>query len=141
MAEEKKKKPEQPPEGFFTNILRPWKRQRVTLTQIGKRAVDGKARVKKTKKSKKPRKTKKGKKAVAKKTASAPATARERQVSELKTLAKIGRRDPERLASIISKMLLDDEEQERDERLRFERLIWEKAEKRGQTGNSGESEG
>ena len=107
MAEEKKKKPEQPPEGFLTNILRPWKRQRVTLTQIGKRAVDGKARVKKTKKSKKPRKTKKGKKAVAKKTASAPATARERQVSELKTLAKIGRRDPERLASIISKMLLD----------------------------------
>ena len=110
----------------------------MTLTQIGKRAVDGKARVKKTKK---PRKTKKGKKAVAKKTASAPATARERQVSELKTLAKIGRRDPERLASIISKMLLDDEEQERDERLRFERLIWEKAEKRGQNGNSGESEG
>lgn len=144
MADEnKKKKPDQPPEGFLTNIFRPWKRQRVTLTPLGKRAAPtGKARAKKgvAKKKAAVKKTssKKGKKTVAK--VAAPATAHERQVNELKTLARIGHRDPERLASIISKMLLDEEEKQRHDRLQFERLIWEKAEKRGGTGNGDQKE-
>ena len=104
--EDKRRKPEQPPEGFFTNIFRPWKRQRVTLTPLGKRSAPaGKTRAKKGKKAAAKVKGKKARKASprkAKKAAAAPTTARERQVNELKTLAKIGRRDPERLASIIS---------------------------------------
>ncbi len=133
MADENnRKKNDQPPEGFFTNIFRPWKRQRVTLTPLGKGAEPkAKGRAKKTKKvkGKKTAAAKKTKKAVAKQTA--PQTsARQRQINELKTLAKIGKRDPERLVAIIAKMLLEDEEQARNDRLRFERLIWEKAEKR-----------
>ena len=153
MADEnKKKKSDQPPEGFLTNIFRPWKRQRVTLTPLGKRGAQTKARAKKgaakgegakkaasaKKASTKKGNLKKGKKALAKTVA--PATGRQRQVNELKTLAKIGRRDPERLASIITKMLLEDEEQDRNNRLQFERLIWEKAEKRSQRTNGEKKE-
>jgi hypothetical protein len=56
-------------------------------------------------------------------------TRRERQVNELKTLANIGRRDPERLAAIITRMLMDEDEQNERERLKFERMLWKRAEK------------
>ena len=87
--------------------MRPWIMQRVTLTKSGKRVTPVKGRVKKAKKTAKKAKPAKKKVAQAKKLP----TKKERQLNELKTLAKIGRRDPKRLASIITKMLLEEEQQ------------------------------
>ena len=71
-------------------------------------------------------------KAVAKKKPIGLLSRRERQVNELKTLARIGRQDPERLAAIITRMLLDEGEGRERERLKYERMIWRKAEQHGQ---------
>ena len=59
-----------------------------------------------------------------------PLSNKARQVKELKTMFNIGVKDPERLARIISRMLKDDNAREEQSQLRFERLIWEKAEKK-----------
>lgn len=129
MAEEADKngkpKGSDPPGGFFGNLMRPWIKQRVTLTKPGKGVAPVKGRAKKAKKAAKKAKPAKKKVAQAKKLP----TKKERQVNELKMLAKIGRRDPERLASIITKMLLEEEQQTQEDRRRFERLVWENAEK------------
>lgn len=115
------------PEGFLGSFLRPLKKHRVTLTKAGKSLAPlrkGKA------------KPKKDKNAPAKKAKPAKKPAllsrRERQVNELKTLASIGKRDPERLAAIITRMLMDEDEKEERERLKFERMVWKRAEKHGQ---------
>ena len=134
---DKKKRGNEPPEGFFSNIFRPWKRQRVTLTKIRKGLEPTrKARSKKTAKEgakktiAKQRSPEKGSPGKATEQKPGKLTAKQRQVNELKTLAKIGRRDPERLASIITKMLMEEEEREQTSRLKFEQLIWEKARKK-----------
>lgn len=108
-------------DGFLSKLVQPWKRkkQRVTLTKAGTKQAPMK-------------KGKAGKKQGDSEPAR-PKSLRERQVQELKTLAKIGKRDPERLAVIISKMLQEAMAQDEDARLKFERLIWEKAEKHRST--------
>ncbi len=103
------------PEGFVNKLIRPWKKQRVSLTRAGEKVAP----------------MRKGKASKQKQAESTPNTARQRQVRELKTLANIGKRDPERLAGIISRMLMEADMKDEEARLRFERLIWEKAEKRG----------
>ena len=132
MASEKNGKGKTPPEGesgFFGSLLRPLKRHRVTLTKARKPL----APMRKGKASKKVKRAKKEKsKAVAKKKPIGLLSHRERQVNELKTLARIGRQDPERLAAIITRMLLDEEEGRERERLKYERMIWRKAEQHGQ---------
>ncbi len=75
----------------------------------------------------------------AKKTELRIPTRKERQVNELKTMYGIGKRDPERLAQIISSMLQEAMMQEEEERLRFEQLLWDKVDKKKGTKN-GESE-
>ena len=105
--------------GFFDRMFRPLRKQRVTLTKAGKQAPLRKG---------KPRKPSDKKGQAAEK--ARPMTGRDRQLKELKLLANIGKQDPERLASIISKMLLDGQEKAEADRLKFERLIWEKAEKK-----------
>jgi hypothetical protein len=105
--------------GFFDRMFRPLKKHKVTLTKAGKQAPLRKG---------KPRKPSEKKAQAAEK--ARPKTGRERQLKELKLLANIGKQDPERLAGIISRMLLDGQEKEEAERLKFERLIWEKAEKK-----------
>ncbi|MDA0746739.1 MAG: hypothetical protein O2954_09470 [bacterium] len=122
MAKNKKEKDEDG--GFLDRFFRPWKTQRVSLTKAdGKQAPlrKRKAAPKKAVAKAAPKKT------VAK---AVPKTMRERQVQELKTLASIGKRDPERLAAIISRILNEAKEQDQEDQLKFERLIWEKAEKR-----------
>ena len=118
MGKGRKKKPS---EGFMSKLFRPWKSQQVTLTQAGKKQ----APLRKGKASKKAASDKQEKPA-------AP-TARQRNVREIQTLINIGKRDPQRLAGIISRMLLTAHEQEEEARLKFERLVWEKAEKKGRT--------
>ena len=105
--------------GFFDKMFRPLKKQRLTLTKAGK----GQAVLRKGKSRKA------GKKAQAVEKAR-PSTAREKQVKELKMLANIGKRDPERLAGIISRMLTEGQMKDEEDRQRFERLVWEKAEKK-----------
>ena len=101
--------------GLLGKLVRPWGKQRVTLTKAGKnQAPMRKGKTRKAKKSE---------------TSARPTTRRERQINELKTLAKIGKRDPERLAQMISRMLLEGMQKEAADRVKFERLIWEKAEK------------
>ena len=66
-----------------------------------------------------------------------PKTYREKQIQELKTLASIGKKNPERLAGLISKILQEAQDKDEDARLKFERLIWEKAEQRKAKGGDG----
>jgi hypothetical protein len=102
-----------PGDGFFGRIFRPRKKQRVTLTRPGAKQAPmrrGKAKTGQTAE----------KEAV-------PPPAR-KAVKELQTLLAIGRRDPERLAGIISRMLREEDEKNTQAKLKFERLIWEKAE-------------
>ena len=116
--------------GFFNRMFRPSKKQRVTLTKAGKGQAPlrkGKARKPSTKRAQAAEMAR-------------PMTGREKQVKELKLLANIGKQDPERLAGIISKMLLDGEQKEEADRLRFERLIWEKAEKKRPASDPAEPE-
>jgi len=101
--------------------LRPLK-QRLTLTEPGKDQAPlrkGKPAPKAAKKT-------------VKKTAE-PLTTKQRQVKELKTMYGIGVKDPERLARIISRMLQEANQQEEEAQLKFERLIWSKAEKKGKS--------
>ena len=112
---QKKEKPEAPP-GLFDKLLRPWKSQRVTMTQAGKKQAPLR-RGKPVKQKEKPV------------TKERPAsTSRQKQLRELQTLLTIGKRDPERLAAIISRLLHESREREESAKLRFERLVWEKAE-------------
>lgn len=106
--------------GWADRLLDPLK-QRLTLTEPGKKQ----APLHKRKPAKKT-----VKKAVKK--VPAPLSARDRQVKELKTMFDIGVKDPERLARIISKMLQEANMQDEKAQLKYERLLWEKAEKRGQ---------
>ncbi len=127
MAPENNRKGKTPEEGgFLNNFLRPLKKHRVTLTRAGKSL----APLRKGKAAQKPVKKPKNK-AAKKKPISLP-TRKERQVNELKTLANIGRQDPERLAAIITRMLMDEEEVKERQRLKFERMVWRRAEKHGQ---------
>ena len=131
-----------PPEGagFLSSFLRPLKKHRVTLTKAGKSSAPlkkGKATSKKTKKTKKAKKKTNGK---TKKPIELPSR-RDRQINELKTLANIGKRDPERLAQIVTRMLQDEDEIKERERLKFERMIWKKAENYDKPPEDGEGEG
>ena len=112
---QKKQKPEAPP-GLFEKLLRPWKSQRVTLTQAGKKQ----APLRRGKPAKQKEET-----APRERPASTP---RQRQLRELQTLLTIGKRDPERLAAIISRLLHESRQREESAKLRFERMVWEKAE-------------
>ena len=115
--------------GFLGNFLRPLRKHRVTLTKAGKSLAPlrkGKAKPKKSQKAPAKGKTKPAKKPLA------LLSRRERQVNELKTLASIGKRDPERLAAIITRMLMDEDEQAERQRLKFERMVWKRAEKHGE---------
>ena len=119
----KGRKPKQSSLGHFMDkLLRPWKTQRVTLTRAGKPQAP-------MRKGKAPAKKKVVKKAISK-----PLTARERQVKELQSLASIGKQNPERLAQIISRMLQEATLQEEEDKLRFERLVWQKVDKRDGEG-------
>ena len=105
--------------GLLGKFVRPWGKQRVSLTKAGKKQAP----------------MRKGKAKKAK-------TRRERQIRELKTLAKIGKRDPERLAQMISRLLLEGMQKEAEDRVKFERLVWEKAEKLSEKKHKeGEDEG
>jgi hypothetical protein len=60
--------------------------------------------------------------------AGAPAQARptplERSLSEAKQMAAIGRKDPERLANMLSGILTKEREKARQEKERFEEQVW-----------------
>jgi len=99
--------------GWADRLLSPLK-QRLTLTEPGKKQAP----------LRKGKTVKKSVKKVVK-----PLSTKERQVKELKTMYNIGVKDPERLARIISKMLQEANRQDEEAQLKFERLIWEKAEK------------
>lgn len=129
MAAGKNGKDKGPESGFFGSLFKPLKKHRVTLTKAGKSLAPlrkGKAAPKPAKKAKKAKKAQAGKKPV-----TLPSR-RDRQIKELKTLASIGRRDPERLAAIITRMLMDEDEVKERERLKFERMVWKRAEKHGE---------
>ena len=113
----KQRKPKAEADGFLGKVLRPWKTQQVTLTEAGKKQ----APMRKGRASKKKGGPKKAKKL-------GPLSTRERQVREIQTMVTIGKQDPERLARIISRMLQEAWETDEEAKLRFERLIWEKAE-------------
>ena len=112
---QKKQKPEAPP-GLFEKLLRPWKSQRVTLTQAGKKQ----APLRRGKSAKQKEKAAPGERPAS--------TPRQKQLRELQTLLTIGKRDPERLAAIISRLLHESRQREESAKLRFERMVWEKAE-------------
>ncbi|MDA0709641.1 MAG: hypothetical protein O3B73_05445 [bacterium] len=105
------KKPNQ--KGWADRLLDPFK-QRLSLTEPGKKQ----APMRKGKTAKKP-----VKKVIE------PLTTKARQVKELKTMYDIGVKDPERLARIISKMLQEANRHDEEAQLKFERLVWAKAEK------------
>ena len=129
MADKNGKGKSKPLEGLLSSFLKPLKKHRVTLTRAGKSdAPMKKGKANKAKKAKKgaAKGVKKTKKPIA-----LPGR-HERQTNELKTLANIGKRDPERLASIITRMLMDEDEIKERERLKYERMIWRKAENYGQ---------
>jgi hypothetical protein len=114
------------PKGLVARLLAPLKLHRVTLTEAEKKQAllhKGKTPPKIAKKPAKKTKVK---------TPPAPLSMRQRQARELKTMYDIGIKDPERLAQIISKMLQDANAKNEDAQLKFERLLWEKAEKHGQ---------
>lgn len=116
MGKGRKKKPS---EGLMSKLFRPWKSQHVTLTRAGKKQAPlRKGKVRKKAASNKQEKP-------------APPTARQRNVREIQTLINIGKRDPQRLAAIISRMLTAAHEQDEQARLKFEQLVWEKAEQKG----------
>ena len=130
MASEKNGKGKPPEGGFFNSILRPLKKHRVTLTRAGKSLAPmrkRKATSKPLKKAKKPKA-----KAAGSKKAIPFLTRHERTVNELKTLARIGRRDPERLAAIITRMLMDEDELKERARQKYQNMLWKRAEKHGQ---------
>ena len=141
MASEKNGKGKTPEGGFFNSIFRPLKKHRVTLTRVGKslaplrKSKTGTKSAKKTKKAKGKARTKKKEITLL--------SRHDRQVNELKTLANIGRRDPERLAAIITRMLMDEAEMKQRERRKFERMVLKRAEKYGQHSDepSGAKEG
>lgn len=93
-------------------------KQHITLTEPGKKQAP----------MRKGQPVKKAAKKPAKKIAQ-PLSTKQRQVKELKTMYDIGIKDPERLARIISRMLQEANMQDEEAQLKFERLIWEKAEK------------
>lgn len=97
--------------------------QRVTLTEPGKKQAPMRKATKKT--------VKKAAKKVAKKAAEKPLSMKDRQARELQTMYKIGVKDPERLARIISRMLQEATIQDEENQLKFERLVWDKAERKG----------
>jgi chorismate mutase len=124
--------------GCFDRI----KKHKVTLTRAG----ESLAPLRKRKSEKPAKKAKKGKgkpkaKAAGKKKPISLPSRRERQVNELKTLANIGKRDPERLAAIITRMLMDEDEQSERERLKFERMVWKRAEKHDKPPEEGGDDG
>lgn len=104
--------------------------QKVTLTEPGKKQAPMRKRKVAKKASKKS--VKKAAKKVAKKASAQPLSVKERQTKELQTMYKIGVKDPERLARIISRMLQEAMIRDEENQLKFERLLWEKAEKKGQ---------
>ena len=106
------KKRKKPLNGLIGKFLQPWKSQRVSLTKAGKNLAP--LRKKSTKKT-------------AKKVEK-PLSSRERQAKEIQTMVKIGQQNPERLARIIAGMLQEIRIQEENEKLKFERLIWDKVE-------------
>ena len=107
-------------DSFFDRMFRPLKKSRVSMTKAGKSQAP----------LRKGKGTKKGDKAARATEKTQPLTSREKQVRELKMLADIGKRDPERLAGMISRLLLDGQEKDEAARQKFEQLVWEKAEKR-----------
>ncbi len=111
------------PKGLVARLLAPLKLHRVTLTEAEKKQAlihKGKTTPKTAKKPAKKAKTK---------TPPVPLSMRQKQARELKTMYDIGIKDPERLARIISKMLQNANTKNEDAKLKFERLLWEKAEK------------
>jgi len=102
-------------ERFLDKVLRPWKTQRVTLTRAGKKRAP-------LWRGKGPNQAAKGPEGVL--------SPQKRTIKELKTLLAIGKRDPERLAGIVSRMLHEEREQELNAKRAFERLVWEKAEQK-----------
>lgn len=132
MASEKNGKGKTPEGGFFDSILRPLKKHRVTLTRAGKSLAPMRKR-KATSKSLKKAKKPKAKAAGSKKKAITLLTRHERTVNELKALASIGRRDPERLAAIITRMLMDEDEMKERARQKYQNMLWKRAEKHGQS--------
>jgi len=118
--------------GILERLFRPWKgkRQQITLTRPGAKLAPlrrGKPGGAKGKTS-------------AQDTPPGPLPPKNRAIKELKTLLAIGKKDPERLAGIISKMLREDEEKDNEARLKFERLIWEKAEGKGSSDRKEDAE-
>ena len=118
MASEKNGKGKSPEGGFFDSILRPLKKHRVTLTRAGKSLAPMRKRKATSKSLKK---------------AITLLTRHERTVNELKALASIGRRDPERLAAIITRMLMDEDEMKERARQKYQNMLWKRAEKHGQS--------
>jgi len=109
--------------GWMNRLLSPLRKaQRVSMTEAGK--LQAPMRKGKT--------VKKVAKKDVEKSASAPLSVRDRQKRELKTMFNIGIKDPERLAQIISRMLQEASMQDEEAQLKFERLVWEKAERRNQ---------
>ena len=115
--------------GLLDKLFRPWKTSRVTLTQPGKKQAP-------MRKGKRAEKTVKKVRKIA-----APLSAKERQTKELKTMYRIGKQNPERLAQIISSMLAEAFMNEQDSKLKFERLLWEKVDKGGVEAESSDEEG
>jgi len=108
--------------------------QKVTLTEPGKKQAS-------MRKSKATKKTaKKSAKKAAKKAASEPLSSKSRQARELHTMYTIGTKDPERLARIVSRILQEAMIQDEQNQLKFERLLWEKAEKKGKKTEEEEGE-
>ena len=65
-----------------------------------------------------------------------PLSPLERSIQEIKHLAKVGEKDPERLAMILSTMLGAEQEKTRKEQEKFDTMIQDIVERDERTGDS-----
>ena len=59
------------------------------------------------------------------KTKAKPLSPLERSIQEIKHMAKVGKSDPERLAMLLSRLLSQEKEKERQAQETFDRMVWD----------------
>ncbi len=65
----------------------------------------------------------------------------DRSIQEIKHLAKVGQSDPERLAMLLSRLLGQEQDKQRQEKETFDRMVWDIVNKDKNNPDGGTAEG
>ena len=66
-----------------------------------------------------------------------PLTPLERSIQEIKQMAGVGSKDPERLAMILSTILSGEQEKTRQDQEKFDNMVWDIVKRRDEEGSEG----